>query len=81
MFVPFSFAEALAIGAFAVDVFEAPHLFPLFELNLNAHWATIQQTAHEHSLEICSGIVICKHICPADTVEQNEEFAGCKFQP
>lgn len=56
-------------------------LFPLFELNLKAHWATIQQTAHEHSLKICSGIVVCKHICPADTVEQQEEYAGCQFQP
>lgn len=48
---------------FSADIAEAPHFSPLFELNLEAHWATIQQTAHEHSVKIWA-----KHICPADTV-------------
>lgn len=61
---------------FSVYIAEAPHFSPLFELNLEARWATIQQTAHEHSLKIWS-----KHICPADTVVQQKELAGCQFQP
>lgn len=66
---------------FSVDITEAPHFFPLFQLNLEAHWATIQQTAHEHSLKTWSGIIISKNICPADTVVQQEELAGCQLQP
>ena len=66
---------------FSVDIAEAPHFSPLYELNLDTHWATIQQTAHEHSLKICSGIVISKNICPADTVVEQKELAGCQLQP
>lgn len=66
---------------FSVDIIEAPHFCPLFELNLEAHWATIQQTAHEHSLEICAGMVISKNICPADTVVQQKDLVGCQLQP
>lgn len=66
---------------FSVDITEAPHFSPLFQLNLEAHWATIQQTAHEHSLKTWSGIIISKNICPADTVAQQEELAGCQLQP
>lgn len=54
----------------SVGIAEAPHFSLLFELNLKACWASIQKTAHEHSLKIHSGTVISKHICPADTVAQ-----------
>lgn len=66
----FSHAEDLAIHGVSVDIAEAPHFSLLFELNLEACWATIQKTAHEHSLKIYSGTVTCKHICPADSVAQ-----------
>lgn len=66
---------------FSVGIAKAPHFSPLFELNLKACWATIQQTAHEHSLKICSGIVMYKNICPADTVVQQKKLACCQLQP
>lgn len=62
----------------SVGIAKAPHFSLLFDLNLEACWAALQKTAHEHSLKIYSGTVISKHICPADTVaQQSLQAASC----
>ena len=76
VFFPFLPLRIWPFIHFSVDIAEAPHFSPLFELNLEARWATIQQTAHEHSLKIWS-----THICPADSVVQEKQLAGCQVQP